>query len=208
MHDEAVLRQGLDHRSVRNFDGNTDDIRGRPGLSEKARRHLGESRPCVREGALATHAPLTVDDADLVSFRSLVDTDKPFDHVLRAPTRLVRARAAEMLAKPCTAARRRELPTGHPSRPTIGARVPPGAQDVGGVRLLPIDWPTPPGTGEDQMIVVESMGPIARSRPTGGRVAASKEYRVHGRAVARRFQRGSGEARSPEPPLRGNPPVA
>ena len=49
-----------------NFDGNADDIRGCPGLGEKPRRHLGEPRPCVREGALATHAPLTVDDADLV----------------------------------------------------------------------------------------------------------------------------------------------
>ena len=29
--------------------------------------------------------------------------------------------------------------------------------------MLPIDWPTPPGTGEDQMMVVETMGPIAPS---------------------------------------------
>ena len=92
MHDEAVLHQGLDHRSVRYFNGNADDIRGRPGLGEKPRRHLGEPRPCVREGALATHAPLTVDDADLVSFRPPVDTDKPFDHVHHASSRLVRAR--------------------------------------------------------------------------------------------------------------------
>ena len=96
-----------------------------PAWGEKPRRHLGEPRPCVCEGALATHASLTVDDADLVSFRSPVDTDKPFDHVHRTSSRLVRARAAAMLTKPCIGARRRELPTGHPSRPTIGARVPP-----------------------------------------------------------------------------------
>ena len=29
--------------------------------------------------------------------------------------------------------------------------------------MLPIDWPTPPGTGEDQLMVVETMGPTAPS---------------------------------------------
>ena len=53
MNDEAVLRQGLDHRSVRNFDGNADDIRGRPGLGEKPRRHLGEPRTAERGGRAA-----------------------------------------------------------------------------------------------------------------------------------------------------------
>ena len=75
---------------------------------------------------------------------------------------------------------------------------PPGAQGAGGVRLLPIDWPTPPGTSEDQMMVVETMGPIARSGPTGGRVPASKEYRVHGRTGT------GGGARRPHSGLRAS----
>ncbi len=187
MNDEAVLRQGLDHRSVRNFDGNADDIRGRPGLGEKPRRHLGEPRPCVREGALATHAPLTVDDADLVSFRSPVDTDKPFDHVHRAPSRLVRARAAAMLAKPCTGARRRELPTGHPSRPTIGARVPPRCSRRRGRTVAPDrlahsarNGRRPDDGSGDHGTDCALRLPLraTRSGPTGGRVPASREYRM------------------------------
>ena len=183
--------QGLDHRSVRYFDGNADDIRGRPGLGEKPRRHLGEPRPCVREGALATHAPLTVDDADLVSFRSPVDTDKPFDHFHRASSRLVRTRAAAMLTKPCTGARRRELPTGHPSRPTIGARVPPRCSRRRGRTVAPDRLAHPArngrrpddGSGDHGTTDCALRLPLraTRSGPTGGRVPASKECRVHGR---------------------------
>ena len=45
--------------------------------------------------------------------------------------------------------------------------------------MLPIDWPTPPGTGEDQMMVVETMGPIA---PGAARLA----MRVSGMAACQR----------------------
>ncbi len=41
-------------------------------------------------------------------------------------------RAAAMPADPCTGARRRRLPTGHPSRPLAGARVPPQVLEAQG----------------------------------------------------------------------------
>ena len=45
--------------------------------------------------------------------------------------------AAAMFAVPCTGARRRGLPTGHPPRPPVGAQVPPGVRNTGGAWSLP-----------------------------------------------------------------------
>ncbi len=48
-----------------------------------------------------------------------------------------------MPADPCTGARWRRLPTGHPSRPLAGARVPPGTRSARGDWLLPASRPDP-----------------------------------------------------------------
>ena len=148
---------------VRHLERHCDRARRRPGLPEEPRRQIGKPKARVREGSLAMHAALSTDDADMVNFRSPVHHDKPFDRIHRILGRMVHDQAAAMLTKPCTGARRRKLPTGRPSQPMAGARVSRGAQGAGGVWLLPTDWPTPPGTGEDQMMVVETMGPIAPS---------------------------------------------
>ena len=95
-----------------------------------------------------------------------------------------------MLAKPCTGARRRELPTGHPSRPTIGARVPPRCsrrrgRTVAPDRLAhstrngrrPVDGSGDHATDRTLRLPLRD----TRSGATGGCVPASKECRVHGR---------------------------
>lgn len=165
MYDEDALHHGLDHRPVRHLDRHCDPARRRPGLLEEPRRHLGEPQARMREGPLALYAAFSVDDADVVNFRSPVHTDKPLDSLHRILTCPVHDEVAAMLANPCTGARRRELPMGRPSRPTVGARVPLGARSTWDAWLLPTDWPTP-GPRDRGPVVLMRPSPCmdARSR--------------------------------------------
>ncbi len=75
---------------------------------------------------------VAIQHADVMRLGCPVDAHEPIpSFVHHHPLPCVRA--AAMPADPCTGALRRRLPTGHPSRPLAGARVPPGLGAQGAI---------------------------------------------------------------------------
>ena len=96
----------------------------------------------VSKRLLPDLAATSIKHADMMRLRRPIDAREPDPFVIHFD-RPPRGRAATMPADPCTGARRRRLPTGHPSRPPAGARVPPGARGAGRDWSLPASWPDP-----------------------------------------------------------------
>ena len=124
MDGKAALDQAFHHRPMGHLDCHMDRA-GRPARHlEYPIGQLGEPCTAVSKAALPDFAASGIQQTDVMRLGRPVDAYEPvafFVHLLHPPC----GRAAAMPADPCTGARWRRLPTGHPSRPPTGARVPP-----------------------------------------------------------------------------------
>jgi hypothetical protein len=128
---KPTLHQAFDHRTVRHLDRDQDRLGVGTAEARKPSRHFGKPGAAVAETSMADHGPARIDKTDVMDLGGPVDACKPPPFILHLDT-LPLERAAVMLAGPCTGALRRELPTGHPSRPRAGARVPPQVLETQG----------------------------------------------------------------------------
>ena len=118
VHRQAVPRQALQHRPARRLDGHADRLRRRPGdgLGDP-RRHRRQTRPAVRERALATHRAVVAEHADLVASPTPVHADVPvqFGHLSSSSAVAAQSRACHDACLSLYWRSRRELFTGRPS---------------------------------------------------------------------------------------------
>ena len=133
---EPPVHEALDDRPVRDFDrhrnvrsgpsgpGGPRGHRTAAGRTERATvdpiGHLGQPHASVAEDAFLPLRAVAADHVDVMRFRCPVHAGEPGLGFYHAPSRvkvsLDRRGFAAMPANPCTGARWRELPTGHPSR--------------------------------------------------------------------------------------------
>ena len=115
-----MVHEALDDRPVRDFDRHRN-VRSEPsGFGGDPLGHLGQPHASVAEDAFRPLRAVATDHADVMGFRCPVHAGEPGLGFYHAPSRVKVSLDSEgfaaMPANPCTGARWRELPTGHPSR--------------------------------------------------------------------------------------------
>jgi len=130
---EAALNERLDHRPVRDFDGDKDLI----GHRGAARRHepggqLGQPLAAMGEGSFADLAAFAVGEEDAVALASPVDAGIPSSLIVHPPSSSSRSsrrnpRRSLYWRSEQQGRIRRELPTGRRSRPIRRGAHPPQA---------------------------------------------------------------------------------